>query len=224
MSDRQYHGFTLIELLIVIAILSLLASILLPSLNRAKEMAKRMACASNLKAVGLAQIVYSNDYGRKSPPAVWQGPPGSGTWRNILYLYGDYVDSKEAFHCPSVDHYLSSWYHYGQKHNIDVPLEYRTAKPPGYPDWQAIHFNRVKNPSSYYHIGDSANLPRWPKQWMTIRKTGGSPRGNDAVCLRHGVANMWFLDGHVESCSAYRLGDLGFIYMLDKNGQEVDDF
>ena len=105
-----------------------------------------------------------------------------------------------------------------------MPLKYRTPKPPGYVDWQAIYFFRIKNPSDYYHIGDSANLHRFPKQWMSIRKTGGSPRGNDSVCLRHDVANMWFLDGHVESCSAYRLGDLGFIYMLDKNGQEVDDF
>jgi prepilin-type N-terminal cleavage/methylation domain-containing protein len=54
-------GFTLIELLVVVAIIALLISILLPSLSRARELAKRAVCASNLRGIGQGCHIYSND-------------------------------------------------------------------------------------------------------------------------------------------------------------------
>jgi prepilin-type N-terminal cleavage/methylation domain-containing protein len=58
---KRKKGFTLIELLVVVAIIALLISILLPSLARAREIAKRAVCASNLRGIGQAMKVYSND-------------------------------------------------------------------------------------------------------------------------------------------------------------------
>ncbi len=61
------YGFTLIELLVVIAIIALLVSILLPSLNRARELAKRAVCSTNLNGMGKALVLFSSTNDDKMP-------------------------------------------------------------------------------------------------------------------------------------------------------------
>jgi prepilin-type N-terminal cleavage/methylation domain-containing protein len=64
---RKSRGFTLIELLVVIAIIALLVSILLPSLNRARELAKRSLCGNNLSGIGKAIAIYRGEYNDQFP-------------------------------------------------------------------------------------------------------------------------------------------------------------
>ncbi|MDW8368601.1 MAG: prepilin-type N-terminal cleavage/methylation domain-containing protein, partial [Abditibacteriales bacterium] len=68
-SQARTSGFTLVELLVVIAIVALLSAILLPVFAQAREKARQSACASNLKQLWLANLLYSADYDEHFVPA-----------------------------------------------------------------------------------------------------------------------------------------------------------
>ena len=70
---RKKKAFTLIELLVVVAIIALLVSILMPALGRARELAKRVQCASNLSGLGKSFALYVNDF-EESYPRPWSSP------------------------------------------------------------------------------------------------------------------------------------------------------
>ena len=104
-SQRKNHaGFTLIELLVVIAIIAILAAILFPAFARARENARRTACMSNLKQIGLGLMQYTQDYDEKMPMQAaaqindYASPTAAMSWQGVLQPY---VKSWQLFRCPS---------------------------------------------------------------------------------------------------------------------------
>ncbi|OGV62700.1 MAG: hypothetical protein A3K19_24345 [Lentisphaerae bacterium RIFOXYB12_FULL_65_16] len=94
-------AFTLIELLVVIAIIAILASLLLPALNAAKDKGKQAVCLSQLKQVGQGLHMYVDEMDGSLPGSCFQGiyHTGGGV-RHISYKLNPYIGDRSVWTCP----------------------------------------------------------------------------------------------------------------------------
>ncbi len=104
-SFQNKNAFTLVELLVVLAIISILSALLLPSLKSAKAVANSAACISNLRQIYLAFALYAENNDDRIPNTYWVAPLGSGKYLGGLVADRDYSGATimryKVLKCPS---------------------------------------------------------------------------------------------------------------------------
>ena len=173
-SVRFLNGFTLIELLVVISIIALLLSILMPSLQKVKEQARKVVCSANLRSICLGIVLYATDFGDKTPPGgdnygimLMQTQdmvlvPGVGTYASgtgkaeeigIGFIYENYLSSSgKSLYCASYKDPLgvigfdNDW---GISHWDEVKnMEWEFPITSNYPYRGSYGWNQVNGPLS----------------------------------------------------------------------------
>jgi prepilin-type processing-associated H-X9-DG protein/prepilin-type N-terminal cleavage/methylation domain-containing protein len=216
-SDRRLRAFSLTEMMVVIAIVSMLGSMAVPKLLSTRDRAKAVACASNLREIGMAVSLYAMDHAGQLPEA-WNEPTKT-PYTTLLEPYVSQVeesvkhDKKNVFVCPGnklppqiVDSTVGIY-----TYSMNIILGNGTVRLP-----------QIKSPSTTFVFTDGTQVTSngnlasgsiyqpWQLFWVTDPNVSVPPDNDSdssasggSVRYRHaGAANFLMADGHVEAIKA----------------------
>lgn len=186
------YGYTLVEILVVIAIIAVLAAVIVPVTIHCKAKAQQTTCTSNLKQIGTAVIMYSQDNDRYLPPYANAIPDPSGEIHSLAIpdpeqlhsALSRYAKNAKAWFCPS-----------------DPVAGKEVVKWAVYHRYSSYYFNFRWPPAQLrddgFHFPHGKVLP--PSKMPIVKDANWSVNRPDSTmpgCQHYDGYNTWYLDGH----------------------------
>ena len=202
-------GFTLIELLVVIAIIAVLATVLVPVFAQAREKARQTACLSNLKQVGMAWLMYAQDYDEGYCPITYTQTtpvfqtiywctgtdPGTSAWNPSRGLLYPYLKNQFVQDCPSAANIVMG----------NFPVAYGMNRgvhrfEPSVADYVPETLADAERPAETIVLADASSWNMAQNQLTRAPLFYGPSSNFPYVHGRHsGMANVVWFDGHAKA-------------------------